>query len=144
MNALSNLKALHPADTHFIANLVARQCKRHALGFHCLAELAEAHIVLCGNAADRIVQFGIADAHSATVGHLQLDAFQNHALQYLATQDAGRWQWRTGVLALHVINALLQLAVHDDVVIDNGDNMVDGYRRCLSTAGHQAKPQQAR
>ena len=147
LNAFGHTALAHSADDHLATDLIAGVGKGQTVCSQGGTELLDAHAIALGDGADRLVEFFIGDANAGTVADLQLDVLDDQAFQYLLVQHVRRRQGRAtlGDGLLHLANARIQLALHDDVVVDNRHDAVErlylGLRR--GTQKHCAQQQRA-
>ncbi|MCY1421444.1 hypothetical protein D9M71_371010 [compost metagenome] len=128
LNAFGNPTLAYTADDHFAANLLTCVVVGQAVASQGGAELLDRHVVALGNGADSLVQLFIGNADAGTLADLQLQVFDDQALKYLLLQHAGRRHGRAtlGNGLLNFMNPLVQLALHDHVVVDDGHHFIDG------------------
>ncbi len=143
LNALGHTALTHTADDHLATNLVTGILIGQAVVGQGLAELIDRHVVALGDGADGLVQLFIRDPDAGAFADLQLQVFDDQALKHLLVQNAGR---RHALAALgdgllNLVDTLVQLALHDHVVVDNGHDLVQGLYRsvCCSTQEQRAQ-----
>ena len=121
-------QALHH---HFVADLFAESGVRHAFLFHLVAHLLQRHLLLLGDAADRAVEFLIADLDAHFLGQLLLRALDDHRLKYLALQVGGGGNRRAGRLHACFDRAHPRgnFIFRDDVVVDHHRDRIDDVGR---------------
>ncbi|MCY1408452.1 hypothetical protein D9M71_237720 [compost metagenome] len=128
LDALGHATLADAADDHFSAHLLAGIVVRQAVASQGGAELVDAHVVALGDGSDRLVELFVGDADTRAFTDLQLQVFDDQAFQHLLLQHARRW--RAGATLgdglLHLMHALVQLALHYHVVIDDGHDLVQG------------------
>ncbi|KAF1069748.1 MAG: hypothetical protein GAK45_01009 [Pseudomonas citronellolis] len=92
-------------------------------------ELVQRHVVALGDGGHRLVQFFIGDADAGALAHLKLDVFDDQALKHLLGQHVLGRQRRTAFLdgLTNLGQALVQLTLHDHVVIDDGHHTIQRY-----------------
>jgi len=109
-----------------------------------LFDFRRGRVLLGRDPVEGRVQLGIADAHARAHAHLQLNALQDETVQGLPDEFVlGRQLAVLGAkLDPHQFDALAQLAAHDHVVLDDGDDGIQylgfggsGYRDHQQRAG---------
>ncbi|MNN95283.1 hypothetical protein D3C81_2140670 [compost metagenome] len=97
-----------------------------------------------GDGFDGLVQLLVGDANAGAVADLQLQVLDDQALQHLLAEHMlGRQRGAAlGAGLLHFVQALVQLALHDHVVIDDGDHSVDGANLGMREAAEEQGAQQ--
>ena len=108
------------------------------------AELVQRHTIALGNGADGLVQLFVSDADAGALADLQLQVLDDQAFQYLLFQGAGRRHAAAalGDGLLHLVDALVQLALHDHVVVDDGHYAIKRLYRGMHRATQQSGAQQ--
>ncbi|MNV50912.1 hypothetical protein D3C71_1429420 [compost metagenome] len=146
LDALGHPALTHAADDHLAAHLVAGVGIGQAVLHQGGAELLEAHAVALGDAGQRLVEFFIGDANAGAVANLQLDVLDDQALQHLLAEHLLRRQCRAafGDGLLHLAQACVQLALHDDVVVDNRYDAVERLHLGLRRGTQKQRAQQQR
>ncbi|MNN16664.1 hypothetical protein D3C81_1298120 [compost metagenome] len=143
----------HPAlayatDDHLAAYLLAGVVVGQAVAGEGGTELLEAEVVALGDGRHRPVQFLVADADAGALAHLQLQVLDDQAFQHLRRQGVA---WRQVAAALgqvlpHFVEALVELALHDHVVVDDGYHAVErldlGLGRAAAQQGAQREGEQ--
>ena len=122
LNPLSHTTLAHTADDHFTLDLVTGVLIGQTIVSQGGAELINAHVVTLSDGANGLVQFFVRNTDAGTVANLQLQVFDDQTFQYLGFQDAARWH-TTATLGdglLNFLDPLVQLALHDHVVVDDG------------------------
>ena len=146
LDTLGHTTLTHTADNHLAANLVAGVVVRQTVASQSGAKLFNRHVIALGNSADSLVQLFIGNADAGAFADLQLQVFDDQALEHLLIQHAGRRYGRTalGDGLLNFMNALVQLALHDHVVIDNGHHFIDGLHRGVRRGTQEQRAQHQR
>ena len=118
-------------DGEFVAQLFAETAETHAVCGELGPHVVDADAVLLGNAADGLVQFGVADADAVVLGAGDLQAHQDQAVQHLPFQHIGGRQcvFLAAVLGADVGHGLVQFAAQDHVLVNHRDDAVDRRRR---------------
>ena len=127
LNAFGYPTLAHPADDQLAAHLLAGVVVGQAVAGQGRAELLEAEVVALGDGGHRPVQLLVADTDAGALAHLQLQVLNDQALQYLRRQGIARRQSAAtfGQVLPHLVEALLELALHDHVVVDDGHHAVE-------------------
>ncbi|MNO97317.1 hypothetical protein D3C76_890220 [compost metagenome] len=136
----------HAADDHLTTDLVTSIVVGQAIVSQCRAKLLNRHVIALGDGADSLVQFFIGDTDAGTFADLQLQVLDDQALEHLLLQYAGR---RHGGAALgdgllDFMDPLVQLALHDHVVVDNGHHFIDGLYRGVGRGTQEQRAQHQR
>ena len=144
LDALGHAALAHAADDHLALDLVAGVVERQAVMGQRCAELVQRHAVALGNGADGLVQFFVGDANAGAFANLQLQVFDDQAFQYLLFQGAGGRHAAAalGDGLLNLMHALVQLALHDHVVVDDGHHAIKRLYRGMHRATQQSDAQQ--
>lgn len=84
------------------------------------------------------------NAHSGTITNLQLDVFQNQAIEYLLLQDTRGWLVAAlfGDAFLYFTYTLIKLTLHDYIVIDDSYDAIQWLNVGLHQRGEQQGAQQ--
>ena len=139
-------------DGQLVAQLVAVGRDIHAPQRQRLAEFLRAQLVALRHGFEGPVHVGFADADAALGSELQLQALQHHAFEQLFPQRCVRRRADFFQLQLFpgLAQALLELALRDDVVVDDHHDAVDvadalrrGRRGVGGQRRHQARQRQA-
>jgi len=146
LDALGHSPLAHAADDHFAADLLARAFQAQTVTRQRFAELLQRHVVSLGNGAHGLVELFVSDANAGALTNLQLQIFGDQAFQNLLLQYIHRWRIGATLFdgLLDFTHPLLQLALHDDVVIDDRHHAVqwlhlsEGRRRESRTAQQQS------
>ena len=128
LNALGHAALTHTADDHFATNLLAGIFIGQTVVGQGLTELLDGHVVALGNGANGLVQLFIRDTDARAFADLQLQVFDDQALKHLLIQNAGR-RYALAALGdglLNFVDTLVQLALHDHVVVDDGHHFIQG------------------
>ncbi|MNZ53491.1 hypothetical protein D3C78_713690 [compost metagenome] len=144
LDALGHTALAHAADDHLAFDLLAGVVERQAVAGQRGAELVQRHAIALGNGADGLVEFLVGDADARTFTDLQLQVLDDQAFQYLLLQRAGR-RYAAAALGdglLNLLDALVQLALHDHVVVDDGHHTIQGLHRGMHRATQQYSAQQ--
>ena len=146
LDALGHTALTYAADDHLAAHLVAGFLVGKAVTRQGGTELLQGQVVALGNAAHGLVQFFVGDADAGAVADLQLQVLDDQALQHLLIQHAGGRYALTafGDGLLNFMNTLVQLALHDHVVVDDGDHAIEGLELRLGAGGEENCAQQQR
>ena len=145
LNALVDVAALHSLDDHFPSHLFSHGTIGLALLLQRHPKLIQRQSVLGGNALHGAIELGIGDTHTYPHPFLQLDALQYQPVQRFP--DKGFFRRHLHTPGPHTFrdggNSLAQFTGHDDVVIDNGHDLVDDLgggtcRRCDEHSRRQA------
>ncbi len=145
LDTLGNAALTHTADDHLAADLLAGGFQAKTVTGQRLAELLQRHVVALGDGAHGLVEFFVGDADAGALTDLQLQILGDQALEHLLLQHVGRRRIGAALLdgLLDLAHALIQLALHDDVVIDDRHhaiqwlNLGEGRRREGRTAQQQ-------
>ncbi|MNH18818.1 hypothetical protein D3C79_785370 [compost metagenome] len=146
LNALGHAALTNAADDHLATYLFASIIIRQAVAGQGRAELLQVHAIALGNGADGLVQFFVSDTDTRAFADLQLQVFDDQAFEHLLIEHAGGWRRATtfGDGLLDFAHALVQLALHDHVVIDDGHNAIQRLHGGMRRAGQQYSAQQQR
>ncbi len=128
LNPLRHPALTHAADDHLAANLVTGLVVRQTVMCQRGAELLGRHAVTLGDGGHGAVEFFVADAHTGALADLQLQVLDDQAFEHLLVEHIGR-----GLLGatlgdglLDLAHAIVELALHDHIVIDDGHDPVEG------------------
>ena len=118
-------------DGELIAQRFAEAAEAHAVRSKLAAHVVGADAVLLGDAADGLVELGVADADAVVLGTGDLQAHQDQAVQHLPLQHVGGRQrvFLAAVLGADVGHGLVQFAAQDHVLVNHRDDAVDRRRR---------------
>ncbi|MNN18255.1 hypothetical protein D3C81_1314610 [compost metagenome] len=110
----------------------------------CRAELVQRHTIALGNGANGLVQLFVGDADARALADLQLQVLDDQAFQYLLFQGAGRRHAAAalGDGLLDLMDTLVQLALHDHVVVDDSHHAIKRLHRGMHRATQQSDAQQ--
>ncbi|MNZ46355.1 hypothetical protein D3C78_640340 [compost metagenome] len=146
LDAFGDAALTHAADDHLAANLVARIVEGQAVACQRLLELVEGQVVALGDGGHRLVQFLVGDTHAGAFADLHLQILEDQAFQHLLGQHiAGRHlRAALGDGLLDFAHALVELALHHHVVVDDGDHAVQGYYFRTGQGAHQQGAQHER
>ncbi|MCY1414101.1 hypothetical protein D9M71_295420 [compost metagenome] len=146
LNALGDTTLTHTADDHLATHLLASIVIGQAVAGQGCAELLQIHAIALGDGADGLVQLFVGDADAGAVADLQLQVFDDQAFKHLLIEHASRRHSAAtlGDGLLHFTHALVQLALHDHVVIDDGHNAIQWLHRGMRRAAQQYSAQQQR
>ena len=126
-DAVADLALQQLLDGQLVAQLVAVGDDVHALLRQRLAEFLGAEIVAPGHGLERPVHVGFADADAGLGGELQLQALQHHAFEQLFPER--RVRRRGDLFQLQLLagfaQPLAELAVGDDIVVDDGHDAIE-------------------
>jgi len=139
LNPLSYATLTYTADDHLATDLVTRVLIGQAVVGQGGTELVDAHVVALSDGTNRLVQFFVRNTDTGTLADLQLQVLDDQAFQHLLVQHAGR-RHATATLGdglLDFLDALVQLALHDHVVIDDGHHFIQLLNRSVCRCGTQ-------
>ena len=83
LNGVAHPALAHSIDDHLPANLLAGLVVADAIALQGSAELLQGNVVACGDLLHGLVQGGVVDTNTSPFSHLQLNAFQHQAVEYL-------------------------------------------------------------
>ena len=130
---------LQPGHHHFVAYLLAEAGPVVAVGAQGIGELLQGHVVLPGDAGQRLVEGAVVDADTGPFRHLQLQTLQDYPVQHLLAQHlAGRQRAVvTPELGGDFVHPFLQLAFHDHAVVDHRHDAVEHFHLGMDARGQQ-------
>lgn len=129
LDALGDPALTHTADHHLATDLLAGVGVGQAVAGEGGLELLQAHAVALGDGAHRLVQLLVGDTDAGAVADLLLDVLDDQAFQHLLGQHVLGRQRRAALeqRLVHFTQALVELALHDHIVVDDGDDPVQWY-----------------
>jgi len=123
---------VHHAVVQLLRQQLVRQLRAErgeagAALFHRGAQLLGGDLVLLRHTGDRLVHVGIGHTDVLVLRLLHLQFHQHQPIQHLPLQHIGRRQlaWIAGVLLLHGMHRLVQLALQDHVLVDHRDDAIE-------------------
>ena len=118
---------LHPRHEQFVPDLLAKLREVVAVALHDLAKLGGGEVVSRREVVHRAVEFIVFDAQVVLLGELELNAIDDETLEHLAGEHIVGGNRRARLLqpAADHVHANEELALHDDVVVDNGDDAIE-------------------
>ena len=139
LDALGHPALAHAADDHLAAHLLTGILERQAVAGQRQTELVESELVALGDARHRAVQFLVSDADAGAFADLQLQVLDDQALEHLRGEHRGRRQFATalGQAAAYLLEAAVELALHNHVVVDDGHHPVERPDLGMSSARQQ-------
>ena len=120
----------HACNGHLLADILAKFREGDAIFLQGIAELGQRHLVVGGDALQRLLKLRIVDAHAAVARVLQLDLVHDQTIEHLPLKLAPRRQRRSLLLQLRdgKVETCIQLMQRDHFVIDDGNDPVDRLR----------------
>jgi hypothetical protein len=109
-----------------LTELLPERRKAGAAALHFRAQLFRGQLVLLGHAGDRLVDIGIGNGNALILRLLDLQAHQYQTIEYLLLQHIHRRQLlgMTDVLLLDRTHGIVQIALQDDIVVDDGNDAI--------------------
>ena len=143
INSAINGTFLNPVDGNFIAQLLSQRRQIDATLVRILNHLRDSLLAALCHSFHGLGNFCVADAYPHVLRAIELQALQNKTFKNLWNEYRLRRNFCFTVFqsCIDVSYPLLQLAGHDYVIVNHGDNMVERYffRACRQCPG---KPQQ--
>jgi hypothetical protein len=98
----------------------------HAFAAQPLAQLRHRELVLRRDVRDRALDLGLVDLEAAVAGVRHQDTLVDEHIEHLAAELGGRRQRLPRALRFvaHAVHAHLQLARGDELLVDDGDDVV--------------------
>ena len=114
-------------DHDFLSDFLAEAREVVTVAFEGIPELAQRKTVLLGDSKQRVVESLIIDADAGLACKLQLKPGENQSFEHLLAQRAGgrRCRSRLAKLLAYAHQPNFELALRDDVVVDDGDDSIE-------------------
>ena len=127
LDLVVHLALAQPRQEDLLAQVLAPELERHAVGLQRAPELGQRHLVALGDALHGAVELQLVDADAGLARHLQLRLLEDQALQHLALEHfaLGRGRILPAQLPLGAADGVVQLGKRDDFLVDDRDDAVD-------------------
>ena len=126
-DAVADESLLHPRHEQFAPDFLAKFREVVAVSLHDFAKVGGAEAVPRRELVHRTVQFIVFDAQVVFIRELELNAIDDETFEHLTGEHVVGRNRCTRLLqsAADQIHANAQLALHDDIVVDDGDDAVE-------------------
>ncbi len=125
-NAAHYLALLYTHQRQFVANLLADIGDCLSLSVNLLCILLHGYLVAGGDSLHGCIEFLVWNAHSGTVGDIELQTFRNKSIQHLLQQNILRRWLGTRLLNLRIDSrdTLVEFRLQNHIIVDNGNHFV--------------------
>ena len=131
LDAVVDFALAQPRDGDLVADIFPEFLEGVAIGAEDFPELRHRQVVFLGDVGDGCIEALVVDHNAGAVSDLQLDFFEDQTFNYLAFEHRRR-RHRGPLLAqllAYPVELLVDLALHDDVFVDDCDDAVEFHRR---------------
>ena len=130
-DAVQHLALAQPLDHQLVADVVAELDVGQAFLAQALAQLPDRQLVLGRDVGHGAIELGLVDTSAVLARIGDQDAFVDQGVEHLLAKRRG-WRQRgpaaPGIVA-DACQPLLQLARRDELLVDDGDDVVAGLRQ---------------